>query len=123
MAIMLNTLPAFSPQHWTSSCRPESIEQVQTITCFQNMSTIDLHLKIATLTRRSRHPECLPAVHGDAQNLISCFGHIAVIFFDLVMGGIHEDKEIDAFQPQRSFLLSSLISSANISSSIRYACA
>lgn len=120
MAIMLNTLPAFSPQHWTSSCRPESIEQFQAITwSFKICPLLDLHLKNSTLTRRSMHPECLPAVHCDAQNLISCSGHIAAIFLDLVMGGIHEDKEIDAFQPQRSFLLSSLISSTNISLSIR----
>ena len=38
------------------------------------------------------------AVHGDAQNHIGRFGHIAVILFDLVMDGIHEDEGINAFQ-------------------------
>lgn len=38
------------------------------------------------------------SVHGDAQNHIGCLGHIAVILFDLVMDGIHEDKGVDAFQ-------------------------
>ena len=40
----------------------------------------------------------LSAVHGDAQNHIGCFGHIAVILFDLVMDGIHEDEGVDTFQ-------------------------
>ena len=38
------------------------------------------------------------AIHGDAQNHIGRLGHIAVILFDLVMDGIHEDEGVDIFQ-------------------------
>ena len=38
------------------------------------------------------------AIHGDTQNHISSLGHIAVILFDLVVDGIHEDERIDVFQ-------------------------
>lgn len=38
------------------------------------------------------------AIHGDAQDHIGRLGHIAVILFHLVVGGVHEDEGIYAFQ-------------------------
>ena len=38
------------------------------------------------------------AVHGNAQNHISCLGHIAVVLFNLVVDGVHEDKRVHGLQ-------------------------
>ena len=61
----------------------------QGLTGFTNLTTMmyshDIHLPELTLRRARIVP-------------ISRLGHIAVILFDLVMDGVHEDERIDSLQ-------------------------
>ena len=55
--------------------------------------------KFATLMLTDPYTQnVFSTVQGDAQNHMSNLGHVAVILFDFVVDGIHEDEGVDAFQ-------------------------
>ena len=85
-----------SLHHPTQAIRAEQI-YIQNAPAFEVIQHIQPEFAVFVLSNPDSQ-NVLPAIHGDTQHHIGCFGHVPPVFPNLIVNGVHEHKRIHRLQ-------------------------